>query len=74
MFLLLAGPLANSQVDGRLFGGDGELVDVLPPLCLEVFAFLLFTFLLLLELHLLNKQTTNYSGPFAFCKTVATVV
>lgn len=55
MFLLLAGPLAYGQVDGRLLGGDGELVDVLSPLGLEVFVFLLFSFLLLLELHLLNR-------------------
>lgn len=64
MFLLLAGSLANSQVDGRLFGRDGELVDVLPPLGLEVLVFLLFPFLFLLELHLLNTQkATNYSCP-----------
>ncbi len=61
MFLLLARPLADSQVDGRLFGGDGELVDVLPPLGLKVFTFLLLSFLLLLELHLL--YTHKHSKP-----------
>lgn len=54
VFLLLAGPLANSQVDGRLFGGDGEFVHMLPPLGLEVLLFLHFCFLFLLELHLLT--------------------
>ena len=65
MFFLLALPLCDSQVNGRLLGGDGELVDVLPPLGLEVFVFLLFSFLLFLELHLLNRQgkTTNYEKP-----------
>lgn len=56
MFLLLTGPLANSQVDGRLFRRYGELVDVLPPLGLEVFALLLLSFLFLLELHLLGRH------------------
>lgn len=59
MFLLLAGALANCQVDGRLFGRDCELVDVLPPLGLKVLAFLLFSFLFLLELHLLITHTGN---------------
>lgn len=56
MFLLLAGPLGDSKVDGRLLGGNGELVDVLPPLGLEVFAFLFLSFLFFLELHLLHRQ------------------
>lgn len=56
MFFLLAGPLANSQVDGCLLGWDGELVHVFPPLSLEVFVFLLLAFLFLLELHLLDKN------------------
>ena len=58
---LLARLLADGQVDGRLLGGDGQLVDVLPPLGLEVFALLLLSFLLLLELHLLKAQTSNRS-------------
>lgn len=57
MFFLLAGPFANSQVHRCLFGWDGEFVDVLPPLSLEVFVFLLLPFLFLLELHLLNRHS-----------------
>lgn len=50
VFLFLVGPLANSQVDGRLFWGDSEFGNVLPPLGLEVFIILLFPFLFLLKL------------------------
>lgn len=62
MFFLLTGPLANSQVDRCLFGWDGELVDMFPPLSLEVFVFLLLAFLFLLELHLLNKNSKPQSS------------
>lgn len=50
VFLFLVGPLTNSQIDGRLFWGYSEFGNVLPPLGLEVFVVLLFTFLLFLKL------------------------
>ena len=56
VFLFLARALADSQVHGGLLGGNGDLVDVLSPLGLEV---LVFLSLLLLVLHLLKLITTN---------------
>lgn len=63
MFLLLARSLAYSQVDGRLLGWDGELVDVFPPLGLEVLTFLLLSFLFFLELHLLHTKRKQLITP-----------
>lgn len=65
MLLFLAGSFAYGQVDRRLFGGDCELVHMLPPLGLEVLIPLLFSFLFFLELHLLRQieQATTYSYP-----------